>query len=109
MAGSSGRYAYQSDDGELYSIRMDDSNALAIGNVPDAVSPGLPGGYRPRYVLATHAGTGNQRKIVVGDPTNATWLGPGAGSVSLVHFTESGGAAEAHAVRSRVGEKRYNY
>ena len=108
MAGGKGKYAYISDDGETYSISMDDSNAAAAGNTADATSPNLPNGYHPRYVLADHATNGSQRKIIIGDPTNALFVGPAAGTISLMDFSLGTPAAAAHAVRSRVGEKRYN-
>lgn len=107
MSGPLGRYAYISDDGSTYSLRMDASNAVAVGNTVDAASPDLPRNYHPRYILATDSSDGSSRKLVVGDPTNALFVGPGTGTVSIADFDADPNTTTAHSVRSRVGEKRY--
>lgn len=107
MAGPIARYAYESDDGSTYSIRMDSSNALAVGNVADATSPDLPRTYRCRYILARDSSDGSERKIVVGDPANALWAGPGAGTLTIADFDTDPNTSTAHSVRTRIGEKRY--
>lgn len=106
MAGTIRRYAYISDDGETYSIRMDSSNAVAVGNVVDDASPDLPRSYRPRYVLAHDSSDGSSRKLVIGDPANALFVGPGAGTVSIADFDTDPNTTTAHSVRSRIGERR---
>jgi hypothetical protein len=107
MAGPIARYAYISDDGNTYSLRMDASNAVAVGNVADAESPDLPRSYHPRYVLAQDASDGSQRKLVIGDATNALFVGPGTGTVTIADYDANPNTSTAHSVRSRVGEKRY--
>lgn len=107
MAGPSTHINYVSDDGETYRLRMDASNATAVGNATASVTAHLPGGYRPRYVLATHPTTGRERKLVIGDPTNALFVG-GTSSVSIEEFSGTHSATVSHAVLSRVGERRLN-
>jgi hypothetical protein len=108
MAGVKGVYNYISDDGATYRVKLDASNATAVGNAAATVSAHLPGGYRPRYILATHPTSGRERKLVVCDPANALFVG-GTSTVSVEEFTSSAhSTTAAHAVLSRVGEKRYN-
>jgi hypothetical protein len=107
MAGSLARFAYISDDGTTYSIRMDNSNGLAVGNTLNAVAADLPRTYRPRYVLATDTSDGSHRKLVIGDPANPLFVGPEAGTVSIADFDTDPNATTAHSVRSRIGERRY--
>ena len=107
MAGPMTHVEYESDDGGSYRVRMDASNATAVGNAA-ATSPGhLPGGYHPRYVLATHPTTGRERKIIICDPTNALFVG-GTSAVTIEEFSGTHSASVAHAVLSRVGERRLN-
>lgn len=107
MAGAMTHVEYLSDDGSGYRLRMDSSNATDVGN-GTATSPAhLPGGYEPRYILATHPTTGRERKVVICDPANALWVG-GDSSVDLWDFTTNPSVHLAHAVLSRVGEKRLN-
>jgi len=107
MAGPTTHIEYTSDDGGSYRVRMDASNAAAAGN-PAATSAGhLPGGYHPRYVLATHPTTGRERKIVIADPTSALFVG-GTSTISLEEYSGTHSATVAHAVLSRVGERRLN-
>jgi hypothetical protein len=107
MAGAMARYAYISDDGVTYSLRGDISNNLSAGNTPADGEPSLPHGYHPRYVLATHPTTGRERKIVIGDPANALFVGSDS-SLDLIQFGTSPSTVVAHAVLSRVGERRLN-
>jgi hypothetical protein len=107
MAGPATHVDYISDDGVTYRLRMDASNAAAAGNGAATVTAHLPGGYRPRYVLATHPTTGRERKIVISDPTNALFVG-GDSSISLEEYSGTHSATVAHAVLSRIGERRLN-
>jgi len=107
MAGPTTRIEYQSDDGSSYRVKMDASNAAAAGNAAATSSAHLPGGYHPRYVLATHPTTGRERKIVIADPDNALFVG-GTSSISIEEFSGTHSATVAHAVLSRVGERRLN-
>lgn len=107
MSGPATHIQYTSDDGAGYRVRMDASNATAAANAAATSTVHVPSGYEPRYILATHPTTGRERKIVIGDPTNALWVG-GSSSISLEEYSGAHSTAMAHAVLSRVGEKRYN-
>ncbi len=107
MAGPATHVQYISDDGNPYRVRMDASNATAAGNSAATSTVHVPSGYVPRYILATHPTTGRERKIVIADPANALWVG-GTSSISLEEYSGTHSATVAHAVLSRVGERRYN-
>lgn len=107
MAGPSTRIEYQSDDGSSYRVKQDASNAAAAGNAAATSTVHLPGGYHPRYVLATHPVTGRERKIVIADPANAIFVG-GTSTITLEEYSGLHSTALAHAVLSRVGERRLN-
>jgi hypothetical protein len=107
MAGPATHIQYTSDDGTTYRVRMDTGNAAAAGNVAATSTVHVPSGYVCRYVLATHPTTGRERKIIIGDPTNALWVG-GTSTITLEEYSGTHSTAAAHAVLSRVGEKRYN-
>ena len=107
MAGPSTRVEYQSDDGSSYRVKQDASNAAAAGNAAASSPAHLPGGYHPRYILATHPTTGRERKIIICDPGNALFVG-GTNSISLEEYSGTHSATVAHAVLSRVGERRLN-
>jgi hypothetical protein len=107
LAGAIRAIDYLSDDGNHYRLKMDSSNATDVGNVNATVSTHTPGGYHPRYILCTHPTTGRERKVVIGDPTNALWVG-GTSTVNLWDFTTNPSAHIAYAVLSRVGERRLN-
>lgn len=107
MAGATTRINYISDDGATYRLKQDSSNATDVGNIPATSSVHTPGGYHPRYILATHPTTGRERKVVIGDPANPLWVG-GTNTVNLWDFTTNPSAHVAYAVLSRVGERRLN-
>jgi hypothetical protein len=107
MAGASTHVDYISDDGSTYRLKMDSSNATDVGNTAATSSVHLPGGYHPRYILCTHPTTGRERKVIVGDPANALFVG-GDSSVDLWDFTTNPSAHVAYAVLSRIGERRLN-
>jgi hypothetical protein len=107
MAGAKGVFNYVSDDGSTYRIKMDASNAAAIGNVAATSAVHMPGGYHPRYILATNATTGRERKLVVGSPTNALFVG-GTSTVTIEDYSTSPSAQVAHDVLARIGERRLN-
>ncbi len=107
MAGASTHVDYISDDGSTYRLKMDSSNATDVGNTAATSSVHTPGGYHPRYVLATSSVSGRERKVVIGDPANALWVG-GTSTVNLWDFSTNPSAHVAHAVLSRVGERRLN-
>jgi hypothetical protein len=107
VAGPATHIQYISDNGTAYRMRMDASNAAAAGNVAATSVLQAPKGVVPRYVLATHPPTGRERRIVIGDPANALWIG-GTSTVTLEEFSGAHSTAMAHNVYSRIGEKRYN-
>jgi hypothetical protein len=107
MAGPATHVQYLSDDGSAYRVRMDASNATAAGNAAATSTVHVPSGYQPRYVLATHPTTGRERRIIICDPANALWVG-GTSTITLEEYSGTHSTAAAHAVLSRVGEKRYN-
>ena len=107
MAGALAHYEDISDDGTTYRMRMDISKALSAGNTPMTSGPNLPHGYHPRYINASHPTTGRERRIVIGDPANALWVG-GDVAIDLVDFGTTPSATVAYNALSRVGEKRYN-
>lgn len=106
MSGAMTHIDYVSDDGETYRLRMDASNATAAGNTAATVPNHMPSGYVPRYVLATHPTTGRERKIIIGSAANALFVG--GTTITIEEYAGTHSTAAAHAVLSRVGEKRYN-
>lgn len=106
MAGPMTHVDYVSDDGNTYRVRMDASNATAVGNAAATSAVHLPGGYVPRYVLATHPTTGRERKLIIGSASNTLFVS--GTTVTIEEFAGAHSTAAAHAVLSRVGERRYN-
>jgi hypothetical protein len=104
MAGALTRINYISDDGVTYNIPQDASNATAAGNVAATGTAQKPGRTKPRYVLAQHPTTGRERKIVIGDPTNARWVG-GTATLTLPDF-DALMAPTVYQIRGRIGEQR---
>lgn len=105
MAGPMGFFDYTDDTGAVFRIRMDASNAAAVGAVAATATVGLPRRTKPRYILARHPTTGRERRIVATTPGETHFVG-GAGTISLPDFG-AGMAATAFEVMGRVGEKRY--
>ena len=104
MAGPMGRFEYLSDDGDTYTIRLDASNAAAVGATASTAPVNLPKRYRPRYILARHPTSGRERKIVVCDPAQGLFVGSTA-TISLPDFAATM-AATTFNVAGRIGEKR---
>lgn len=68
MAGSLDEFRYISDSEEVYWIRADKSNILAVNpsaSAPPAGSVSVPRNITPRYVLYRNASEFMQRKVVV--------------------------------------------
>jgi hypothetical protein len=107
MAGSIRAIEYQSDDGSPYRIKMDSSNATDAGNIDATSAVHLPGGYHPRYILATNPATSRERRVVIGDPANPLFVG-GTSTITLWDFSTNPSTHLAHTVLSRVGERRLN-
>jgi hypothetical protein len=114
MAGKMGHFNYVSDDGNTYIVRLDASNAAAVGAVAASGRPNLPHGYRERHVWVTdttdvtggRTPTGLRRKIPVTNPAAALWVG-GTDVISLPDFTVTPSVAVNWNVEGRVGEQRY--
>jgi hypothetical protein len=107
MAGPKTVFIYESDDGASYQMAMDHSNGLAAGGAFAAgTEPYLPPRHIPRYILAQHPTSGQQRRIVMPDPAAALWTGTG-GTIALVDTSVHPSVSTTYQVRGRVGEKRY--
>ena|SRR5215216_585380 len=104
MAGPMGYFNYVDDAGATYVIKLDASNASAVGATGASPPQTLPKRTKPRYVLARHPTTGRERRITVPDPANAVWTGTG-GTLGLPDFA-AGMASAAHQIMGRIGERR---
>jgi hypothetical protein len=105
MAGLMTRIAYVSDNGNTYGVRVDASNAAAVGDTVDLLAADPPKRLRPRYLLLAHPTTGKERKIVIGDVTNALWTATVSTTVNLPDFNNAM-ANVAYITRGRIGERR---
>lgn len=103
-----GLFDYVSDNGNTYHVRMDVSNAAAVG--ASAAATGAvadkPGRLKPRYLLAKDTTTGRERKITCPDPTDGTWVG-GSTTLTLVNVHNFPSTADVYGISARIGEKRY--
>jgi hypothetical protein len=106
MAGPMGWFVYESDDGNSYQVKQDASNAAAAGNAAAGTEPSLPHGYIPRYVLIKHPTTAKERRLMIGDPANAMFVGSDS-TVTVEEFSGTHSAAVEHNIQGRVGERRY--
>jgi len=105
MAGSMAPVNYVSDDGITYRMRQDASNQVAAGNVASSTVNGLPKRYRPRYILAKHPVSGRERRIVIGSPANAMWVG-GTTVITLPDFDATMDPT-VYNIAGRIGERRF--
>lgn len=105
MAGSMAHIVYNSDNGIAYQMRMDASNAAAVGGEPATDEPDLPGHTHPRYLLARHPTSGRERRISCPDPANALWTGPAGATISLIDYNTN--ASANYIVAGRIGERRF--
>ena len=108
MAGKLNYYDYKSDNGSEYVVFMDESNAVAVGNVDAAAGgTGLPTEISPRYITySTTVGSGAaarkiSRRVIVGDVENVKWTSPGP-----LNFAVDGGPAIPFFPTSATGERR---
>jgi hypothetical protein len=102
MGGPMGFFQYNSDDTNVYKVKLDASNAGEFSAAASTTDPWYPRGWQLRYVLAENA-TYGRRKVPCPDLTSAIWLGTSdtinlqvAGVAGTVAFTVTG----------RFGEKR---
>lgn len=105
MAGTMGNFVYTSDNGTAYQIRMDASNAAAVGGVAAVAQPEKPGKTHCRYLLARHPTTGRERRITCPDPTNALWTGDPGATISLTDYNTL--LPVLFVVEGRIGERRF--
>jgi hypothetical protein len=106
VAGSMGAYDYVSDDGGTYRIRLDDTNAAAVGAVAATTAVPKPGTIHPRYLLAQHPTTGRERRITCPNPANTLWVGDGTQQlISLRDYDTN--LAVNFLVAGRIGERRF--
>jgi hypothetical protein len=102
MAGSMGWFNYTSDDGVVYAVNMDSSNALAAGFVANTTAiPKLPRGVEMRHLNLQSSTSVRKKKLAV--PTAASLLWTGATS-SVTLGTIDGD--EVFVTQSFIGEKR---
>jgi hypothetical protein len=108
MAGPKASVEYTSDNGSTYKMKMDGSNAAAVGGEPASDSlADVPRRMRPRYVLAQHPTTGVQRKIVIPTVDHPLWPVSG-GTLTIDDFSvRPSSITTAYLVKGRIGEKRY--
>ena len=100
-----GTFRYIDDRGNFFRIRLDASNATAVGATPAAgTEPSMPKNLKPRYLLA-RLPSGRTRRIVAPDSALAIWANEGQ-TVTLPDFANSMAPATA-TVMGRVGERRY--
>jgi hypothetical protein len=105
MAGAMGTFDYLSDNGQVYALRLDASNAAVAGAEPATTANGYPRRWRPRYILAAHPTSGRERRITVPDAANPLFTGSIA-TINLPDFNAAM-AATQYIVKGRVGERRY--
>jgi hypothetical protein len=103
-----GLFDYVSDNGETYHVRMDASNAAAVGASAAATGEvaDKPGRLKPRYLLAKDTTSGRERRITCPDPTDGTWTGTST-TITLVDSHVFPSAAVSYGISGRIGEKRY--
>lgn len=108
MAGPMGLFDYISDNTLHYALRLDASNAGAVGGTVVTTGVGKPGRLRPRYILLKHPTSGRERKIVVPDPAAGIWTSTATGTtLTITDFSATPSVQTAYLVAGRVGEKRY--
>lgn len=107
MAGPLGEFDYISDDGNTYAVRMDASNAAAVGASAATTAATMSRRYRPRYLLAKHPTTGRERRIIVPDPTETVWTTTAVTTLALIDVGVHPSVSTNYQVAGRVGERRY--
>jgi hypothetical protein len=105
MAGAMGTYTYNSDNGNAYRIRMDVTNATAVGAATATGPTNKPGRMKPRYILAKHPTSGRERKIICPDATQPIWMGT-SDAITLDDFSVRPSAPVLYTALGRIGERR---
>lgn len=113
MAGKIDSYVYNADDGKQYTLRMDKSNATAVGNATGKGKDGaIPRGMQPRVVNCELLDTGTKRvmkrQLVVCKKDSALIKGTVL-TINLPMYQETGQANAAFRVTGYTGEQRTFY
>lgn len=106
MAGSIKWVRYVSDSGQIYSVKLDESNAIAGGfdDQGDGQTTGeFPRGSTMRYVNCQHAESGAKRRVYLGKPLNPLRNG---GTVNLILYSGTQATVVPFQVTSYRGEQR---
>jgi hypothetical protein len=106
MAGTMGAYNYVSDDLNTYRVRLDDTNAAAVGAAAATTAVPKPQSMHARYLLAQHPTTGRERRITCPNPTNTLWVGDGTVQVISLRDYDTNLAVN-FIVAGRIGERRF--
>ncbi len=116
MAGKRGDYVYETDEGRLYAIYCDRSNASnqdlglePYGDQEDPVAPNQyltrqPVGLRLRTVLAFNPETGNTRELICGTTTCRAWTGE-TKQLDLVDFNSL--QEKPYTILKRIEERQF--
>lgn len=117
MAGSRGDYVYETDEGRLYAILLDRSNAFisALGLEPyaDQEDPLLPNQYltrqpiglRLRTITAINPESGNRRELVCGTTDCPAWTGQ-TKTIDLVDYNSL--EEKSYKILKRTQEKQFS-
>ena len=99
ILGGRSYYGYTADNGDTYSILMDDSLATAVSGVLNDSNPAPPRRFSPRgvYVEVTVGGRLKRKKLTIPDPTSALYT-----NITTTDFVIDGVTYKS---TGRVGEK----
>lgn len=100
--GSMAWFNYTSDDGTVYAVFMDKSNAVAAGFVANTTAiPKLPRGVEMRHLNLQSATSVRKKKLPVPTVANLLWTGA---TLSVTLATQDGD--ESFVTQSFIGERR---
>jgi hypothetical protein len=117
LAGKRGDYVYETDEGRLYAILCDRSNAFIqglglepYGDQEDPLTPNQyltrqPVGLRLRTVLAFNAETGSRRFLICGNTTCDVWTGI-TRKVDLVDYNSL--ETKSYTILKRIAERQFS-
>lgn len=114
MAGKLSKYRYETDGGKEYTIRMDASNAKAVGNIEGNGKDGaMPVGLTPRVIHCELYDTGtkrlHKRQIVICKPGPSSFVKGTLSTIKLPFYQETGQGQGDFRVTGYTGEKRTFY
>lgn len=116
MAGKRGDYVYETDQGRLYAVLLDRSNAfnsdLDLEPLAEQDDPLLPNqfltrqpvGLRLRSIVVLCAETGNKRELICGTTTCRAWTGQ-AKTVDLIDFNTL--EEKTYTILKRIAERQF--